>query len=349
MDRYWIGLVMTKADINSYKPQKVNAHEVSILEALLKESGFVSGNELAKMIGLSRTSVHSKIEQLKQSSFKIEASPKKGYRLKEEPKAMNAHLLAIYQKELPENFTINYYPCLDSTNEEAERQFYQKLQPPFAIISSKQTKGRGRLGRQWQSQKSTNLYCSILFAPNIAPEKLQKFTLWAGLEVCKALQKYISDSDLKIKWPNDLYYRERKLSGMLTEAKIDTDRMHTIVFGIGINVNSSAKTMPQSIQSIATSLKEITGGTISLNQIAIAVIAAVIRAYSICMNPEESTKLPIQWQDYDYLKNKRVELMQNHKTIKGTVLGINDDGALLLKTDADVIKTIHSGDVTLKK
>ena len=125
--------------------------------------------------------------------------------------------------------------------------------------------------------------------------------------------------------------------------------MHTIVFGIGINVNSSAKTMPQSIQSIATSLKEITGGTISLNQVAIAVIAAVIRAYSICMNPEESTKLPIQWQDYDYLKNKRVELMQNHKTIKGTVLGINDDGALLLKTDADVIKTIHSGDVTLKK
>ena len=92
---------MIKADIESYKPQKVNAHEVSILEALLKESGFVSGNELAKMIGLSRTSVHSKIEQLKQSSFKIEASPKKGYRLKEEPKAMNAHLLAIYQKYCP--------------------------------------------------------------------------------------------------------------------------------------------------------------------------------------------------------------------------------------------------------
>lgn len=333
----------------SFKSESVDAHEIAILEALLQEPKYVSGNKLAQLIGLSRTSVHSRIENLKKADFKIEASSRKGYRLKQEPKTINAHLLSLYKKTLPSNFTIKYYSTIDSTNEEAERLFYQNLQAPFAVIASKQTKGRGRLGRRWQSQKNNNLYCSILFAPNIAPEKLQKFTLWAGIEVCKTLQAYIGNDSLKIKWPNDLYYKSKKLSGMLTEAKIDTDRMHTIVFGIGININAKVQAMPASIQTIATSLKEITGKTFSLNHIAIDIISSVIRAYEQCVKTSESDLLPEAWQDYDYLRGKIIECTQNQKQIKGTVLGIDSAGALLLKTETNGIESIHSGDVRIKK
>ena len=333
----------------SFKSESVDAHEIAILEALLQKPEYVSGNTLAQLIGLSRTSVHSRIENLKKAHFKIEASPKKGYRLKQEPKTINAHLLRIYKKTLPPNFSIHFYPKLDSTNEEAERQFYQQLKPPFAIIAGKQTQGRGRLGREWQSQKNSNLYCSVLFAPNIAPEKLQQFTLWAGIEVCKTLRNYLDDDCLKIKWPNDLYYKGKKLSGMLTEAKIDTDRMHTIVFGIGININTSIHSMPASIQSIATSLKEITGKSFSLNRIAIDIIDAVIRAYQLCLDSSEKTTLTKIWDTYDYLKGHTIECIQNQKHIKGTALGINEAGALLLKTASNGLESVHSGDVQIKK
>ena len=136
---------------------------------------------------------------------------------------------------------------------------------------------------------------------------------------------------------------------MLTEAKIDTDRMHTIVFGIGININTSIHSMPESIQSIATSLKEITGKSFSLNRIAIDIIDAVIRAYQQCLDPSEKTALSKIWDAYDYLKGQTIECIQNQKHIKGTAVGINEAGALLLKTASNCLESVHSGDVQIKK
>ena len=154
----------------SFKSESVDAHEIAILEALLQKPEYVSGNTLAQLIGLSRTSVHSRIENLKKAHFKIEASPKKGYRLKQEPKAINAHLLRIYKKTLPPNFSIHFYPKLDSTNEEAERQFYQQLKPPFAIIAGKQTQGRGRLEESGRAKRIV-IYIALYYLRRILPPK----------------------------------------------------------------------------------------------------------------------------------------------------------------------------------
>ena len=340
---------MTERKSNRFAAQSPDPGEVKIIQALNDAEGFVSGNALAKIIGLSRTSVHTKIESLKSVGFKIEAVTNKGYELRKMPQIINPHLLTLMEYSLPKNFKLRYYPQIDSTNEEAERQLAAGLEPPFAIIANKQTKGKGRLGRTWQSQSDKNLYCSILFAPNSAPQKLQKFTLWAGIEICQTLKDYTENLPIKIKWPNDLYCNGKKLSGMLTEARIDADRIHTIAFGIGININSRVHSMPDAIKPLATSLKEETQTDHPLNEIAIRIIEATISAYERCLHEDPTDSLQDAWQTHDYLEGKSVALTENGRKLNGTAMGIDGHGALQLKTKDGMIHSIHSGDVTLRR
>lgn len=338
---------MTEKKIKKFTAQLPEKGEVKIIETLNNAEGFVSGNALAEIIGLSRTSVHTKIESLKSAGFKIDAVTNKGYILLKLPKKINPHLLTLLGCSLPKDFKLRYYSKIDSTNEEAERQLSAGLEPPFAIIAEKQTKGKGRLGRKWQSESNKNLYCSILFAPNTAPQKLQKFTLWAGIEICQALKDCTGGLPIKIKWPNDLYCNGKKLSGMLTEARIDADRIHTLVLGIGLNVNSRVGTMPDAIKSLATSLKEETQTDHPLNEITIRIIEATIAAYERCLQEDPSDLLREAWQAHDYLEGKSVVITENGRTLKGKAEGINEYGALQLKTKDGTIHSIHSGDAKL--
>ncbi|CAA6676386.1 MULTISPECIES: biotin--[acetyl-CoA-carboxylase] ligase [unclassified Lentimonas] len=333
-----------------YKEAKSTEDEFTILKALLDApEDYVSGSLLAEQLGVSRPAIHGKLEKLREKNFDVEAVRNRGYRLVKEPEVLHPALIRYYLEAAATEIDVRYFPVIDSTNSEAERQITYATKSPFAIASSCQTKGRGRLGREWYSASADNLYLSVLFEPNIPPQQLQDFTLWAGIYICRALQSFTPKAKLQIKWPNDLHCDGRKFAGMLTEAKMDADSMRSIIFGIGINLNSNPSSFPKELQSIATSLYAINGQEVPINKVAARVLQAVNEAYEACIHDKTTETLPEAWTPLSSLNGKPVTALQGGKEISGIASGIDESGALLLTQPDGSTISIRAGDVTLKK
>jgi len=335
---------------SEYFPAKPCDDALLILSALLKEPrDFVSGSLLAQQLGYSRPAIHGKLEKLREQGFKIEAVRNKGYRMVGTPETLHADLLRYYLRQNDATMEALYFPVIDSTNSEAERQLSFGRKSPFALASSCQTKGRGRLGREWHSATADNLYLSVVFEPNIPPQALQHFTLWAGIFICRALQTFVPKAPLQIKWPNDLHCGGLKFAGMLTEAKIDADSLRSIIFGIGLNVNSNPIKFPKEIRRRATSLRAVQGFELPLSQVAASVIQAIQSAYQNCLLGDSSENIVDAWTPLSSLNGKFVTALMNNEEITGTAVGIDASGALLLEGENGDIHAIRAGDVTLKK
>jgi BirA family biotin operon repressor/biotin-[acetyl-CoA-carboxylase] ligase len=333
-----------------YKEVTSTEDEFTILKALLDASNdFVSGSVLGEQLGVSRPAIHGKLEKLRDQGFEVEAIRNKGYRLTQEPEVLHPALIRYYLEATATEMEVLYFPVIDSTNSEAERQITYERKSPFAIASSCQTKGRGRLGREWYSASADNLYLSVLFEPNIPPQQLQHFTLWAGITICRALQTFTPKASLQIKWPNDLHCDGRKFAGMLTEAKMDSDSLRSIVFGIGINLNSNPSKFPKELRKIATSLYAINGEELPINKVAARVLQAINQAYEACIHNKTTETLPEAWEPLSSLNGKPVTALQGDKEISGIASGINASGALLLTQPDGSTIPVRAGDVTLKK
>jgi BirA family biotin operon repressor/biotin-[acetyl-CoA-carboxylase] ligase len=333
-----------------YSEVKSSEDAFIILKALLDApDDFVSGSRLAKQLGISRPAVWGKLEKLREKGFDFEAVRNRGYRIIKEAEVLHPALIRYYLAKLSAEMDVLYFPVIDSTNSEADRQITYGRKSPFAIASSCQTKGRGRLGREWYSASADNLYISVLFEPKIPPQQLQHFTLWAGIYICRALQKFIPKATLQIKWPNDLHCDGRKFAGMLTEAKMDADSLRSIVFGIGINLNSNPTSFPKELRSIATSLYAVNGEEVPLNQVTASVLQAITGAYDACIQGNTTESLPEAWAPLSSLNSKPVTALQGDKEISGIASGIDSSGALLLTQPDGSTIPVRAGDVTLKK
>jgi len=310
---------------------------------------FISGSMLARQLGVSRPAIHAKLEKLKARGYTFEAVRNRGYRLTARPDVLEPCLLQYRLEQLGCAIEPLYFPVIDSTNTEAERQQADDRPTPFAVLSSCQTKGRGRLGRAWHSSSADNLYLSACFTPNIPPQQLQHFTLWAGIHICRSLQALVPSAALKVKWPNDLHCGGRKFAGMLTEARMDADRIHTIIFGIGLNVNANPNGFPAELRKQATSLHAIGGAEQPLNDVAARVLRAVELAYEGCIQSNAGERLIDAWRPLDALAGQTVTAETHGTTLSGTASGIDENGALLLQTPEGARRAIRAGDVTLRK
>lgn len=340
---------MSFGDIE-YIEQPVESDALIIIRELLgAEDAFVSGSLLAEKIGVSRPAIHGKLEKLKESGFKVEALRNRGYRFSEMPEVIHPALLQYELERIGSEIDVTYYPVIDSTNSEAERRIASGQAGPFAVVSSCQTRGRGRLGRDWYSASAENLYISVLFEPDIPPQQLQHFTIWAGIYICNALQKFSQTTPLKIKWPNDLHANGRKFAGMLTEAKMDTDTIKSIVFGVGINVNSNPNDFPDAIRQLATSLYAVSGTQVPINQAAAIVIRSVEEAYQVSTNTSQGEPLTEAWKPLNALSGQMVTAIKDGEEITGVAETIDQTGALILGLEDGTHFSVRAGDVTLKK
>ena len=192
--------------------------------------------------------------------------------------------------------------------------------------------------------KQTKIFTARLcFRPIQSRKNFKASPFGCGIEICRSLKTLIPTLDLKIKWPNDLYCNGKKVSGILTEARIDSDRMHTIILGLGLNINSTSKSFPDEIKSIATSLRAETNQTYDMNAMSIEIIQATVRAYNKCIEAKDEDSLPKAWDTFDYLKDKPVSLTENGQKISGLALGINSYGALQVEKNNGTIHSINSG------
>jgi BirA family biotin operon repressor/biotin-[acetyl-CoA-carboxylase] ligase len=321
---------------------------VILRELLDSEENWVSGAVLAGKLGVSRVAVWHHMEKLRAQGFEFEARRARGYRLAAPPEALHAALIELQVKVRPSSFSLMVLEEVDSTNDEAARQLALGRATPFAVFAHRQTKGRGRFGRSWHSEANGNLYSSFAFRPRVAPKNMPAFTIWMGLNICELIANFARVSP-GLKWPNDIVFNGRKAGGMLTEARVDADQIRDLVFGLGLNVNSPPAGWPGDLGRQAISLSELTGKTLDFNRLTAALIGRVLLAYERFEDGEYRKTFASLWSRYDVLRGRPVILLEGGRRHSGTMEGVDEEGALILRDAHGRRQQFHAGEVTLEK
>jgi len=323
--------------------------EVLILKELLSaQDDFVSGNRLAESLGISRVAIWSHMEKLRSQGFDFEEIRSKGYRLTQKPDTLNEALIIASLPRAAASLKVVLLDEIDSTNSEAERLLANGEPDPFLVIARCQTKGRGRLGRQWHSPENGNLYASFAFRPEVSPARLSTFTLWMGINICECVNAFFRVQS-NIKWPNDILISGKKIAGILTEARMDADQTRDLVLGIGLNINGSGDDWPDELRAIATSARQETGSKQDANRFTAALAGRVMLAYDQFVSDAYRVRLREKWASYDALDGQKVSLFQGSAKIEGRACGIDPHGALIVERPDGSRIQIRAGEVTLEK
>jgi len=332
--------------------------ELIILSELLTASpDYLSGQSLARTIGMSRVAVWQHMEKLRAQGFEFEAKHACGYRIAATPLELHATYIELLLRSHGRNtlpFTV--YDSIDSTNDEATRQLARGAPAPFAILAREQIQGRGRFKRHWQSGKHGNLYSSFGFRPELPPQQMPAFTLWMGVTICELIHTLL-ELPAQIKWPNDIVFGDRKCGGILTEARIDADQMRDLVFGFGLNVNQAAGTWSHGeLRRPATSLRIEAKQVVDINHLTAALIGRIHLAYTQFITDRYRPKLADLWAKHDALHGQQVTVVNGTQRIEGIASGIDESGNLLLrpsaapnrKTNASNLQRFAAGEVSLE-
>ncbi|QXM07256.1 biotin--[acetyl-CoA-carboxylase] ligase [Crassaminicella indica] len=320
----------------------------NILEALKKnKDAFISGEELSKKIGVTRTAVWKHIKQLKEEGYEIESVSRKGYRLTKEPDTLDADVLEIELASKNIGSKIYHFESIDSTNNMAKKMASEGAAEGTIIIAEEQTGGRGRLGRTWVSPKGTGIWMSIILRPNIAPTEAAKITQITAAAVASGLRKIIGE-DVGIKWPNDIIIHRKKVCGILTELSAELNSVNYIVVGIGINVNMDTKDFPEEVRRIATSIKACVGRTVSRKNIVKEILHSFEELYSDFTYNKNIKKSIEICKKYSVTLGKEVKIKNKEKEVVAKAIDLTEDGQLLIKNQSGVIEKVFSGEVSVR-
>jgi len=322
--------------------------DAKILSALRKNSDGVSGAELAEQLGISRAAVWARIEELRSLDYEIEAGPHFGYRLVSAPDALHADdLLARLGKTKVIGRDIRVFEQTTSTNDVIEKLARDGVKEGAVVFAESQTKGRGRLGRKWVSPERKGLWFSILLRPDLRPQETTQLTVASATALRRAIQ---SETGLKqeIKWPNDILIGGKKVAGILTELSAELDRVKHVILGIGVDVNLGANEFPAELRRTATSLKIESGRTIDRAELAAAILRELDFDYArICAG--KFTAVADEWEAQCATIGRDVTIQIGGRKIRGRAESLDDDGALLVRTEHGRLERITGGDVTLEK
>jgi BirA family biotin operon repressor/biotin-[acetyl-CoA-carboxylase] ligase len=245
-------------------------------------------------------------------------------------------------------YPTQYFRSIDSTNIKAKEIAEQGAISGSAVVAEYQTNGRGRLGKEWHSVKGKGLYCSIVVRPKIALEDYPKITLVAGLSVAMVLDR-ITARKSQLKWPNDIYFRGKKVSGILTESSSlsSSSQDRYAVVGIGVNVHHVEADFPPELREMVTSLFLETGNNFVVKEIFQAVRQELLQQLQL-FSTDGFQPLLSQWRKKDYLLGKEMECVSSAgKKIRGIGLGPDDQGQLHVRDTNGHIHEVLSGDVRL--
>ncbi len=318
------------------------ANEELILAFLLEGGdGFVSGAALSDKLGLSRTAVWKHVEGLRDVGYAIEAQASKGYRLLRVPDRLTALELAplLTTRELGQQ--IHSFESIDSTNQAAFALALEGASAGTVVLAETQTAGRGRRGRSWVSPPQKNLAMSCILRPDIGAEHVAELTLVTAVAVAEALES--CQVAAKIKWPNDLLVGGKKICGILTELSADTERVHFVVIGIGVNLNSTLDDFPDELGGRVTSVLLERKETVP-RALFVAALLAQLELWTDKWADEGFAGVAPAWRARSMTLGKTVTVMSERSEWTGIAQDIDATGALLVRR-GDTVERVVSGDV----
>lgn len=305
-------------------PLKIDFEEEDFTELVSLLRNWASGEEIAKKFGISRNAVWKKIQRLKEMGFEVESKRRKGYKIVSQPDFSAISILEALKSINAERIVkrIYYYPETDSTNNRA-----RNLESGSFVIARRQLSGKGRLGREWMSEKG-GLYFSFVLEPPFGVEDVPKITLTAGVAVAESL----ADFNAKLKWPNDVLIHGKKVCGILSEISGEVERLKIIV-GVGINVKNP---VPEGATNLAAFNPEV-----SLNEVLKEVVRSFIDYYDrLCSGKWEEIRQ--RWIELSDTIGKKVKVNVAGKIYSGKAIGLDVDGGLLIESNG--VEKIYSGD-----
>ena len=322
--------------------------DAKILSALRENPDGVSGADLAEELGVTRAAIWGRIEELRRLGYEIEAGPHFGYRLVGAPDVLHADdLIARLGKTKVIGRDIHVFEQTTSTNDVIEKLARDGVKEGAVVFAESQTKGRGRLGRKWLSPERKGLWFSVLLRPDLRPQETTQLTVASATALRRAIQ---SETGLRaeIKWPNDIFIGGKKVAGILTELSAELDRVRHVILGIGVDVNLGAGEFPPELRKLATSLKIESGRTILRAELATAILRELDSDYAR-IGGGFFAEVADEWQEHCKTIGRQVTNQIGERRIRGRAESLDDDGALLLRTDHGRLERITGGDVTLEK
>jgi BirA family transcriptional regulator, biotin operon repressor / biotin---[acetyl-CoA-carboxylase] ligase len=235
---------------------------------------------------------------------------------------------------------------VDSTNAVAMRLAEEGATEGTLVLAESQTAGRGRLRRVWQSPAGCNLYFSVVLRPAITPTEAASLTFVGAVAAFSALSRYCSGG-IEIKWPNDILINRRKVCGILTEMKTD-GRNVEVVMGVGININMKKGGFAPELRRKATSLAEETGKEFFREDVLFSFCERFQHWYGVFLR-EGFAPIKKEWLSATAMVGKSVRVQFRDEVKQGLVLGIDDDGALLLVDSEKTVQRITAGDATVMR
>jgi BirA family biotin operon repressor/biotin-[acetyl-CoA-carboxylase] ligase len=323
--------------------------DLHILRALRAAAdGSVSGAELSQKLGVSRAAVWARIAELRALGYDIEASPHLGYRLLNAPDALHADdLLARLGATRVIGRDIRVFQETTSTNDVVEKLARDGVAEGVVVFAEAQTRGRGRLGRQWLSPARKGLWFSVLLRPELRPLEATRLTVASATALRRAIQAQ-TGLGAQIKWPNDIQVRGRKVAGILTELSAELDRVKHVILGIGVDVNLNPGEFPPSWRKQASSLKAELGRLVSRPALAVAVLRELDADYAR-VEAGEFASVADEWEKHCSTIGQNVAIRVGNRQVRGCAEALSDEGALLLRTEHGRLERIIGGDVTLER
>lgn len=307
---------------------KVGADVLAALRAA--GDGFVSGERLAELSGLTRAAVWKKIEELRSRGYLIDARTHLGYRLRGAPDTP-------YPEEVREGLSASvfgrevfYLPSVTSTNEVAKKLAAEGCPEGTLVAAEEQTAGRGRLGRRWVSPPG-GLWFSLVLRPGLALTDLGLLTVAAAVALRRAVQA-AAGVQAEIKWPNDLLVNGRKIAGILAEASGELGCAVQVILGVGVNINQRTEDFSEELRERATSLRAVLGRPAPRLPVLRAFLSSFEELYAGIGRNRCETVLA-EAAAHSATLGRRVRVTAGGRVFEGLALRLDPDGALVLGND----------------
>ncbi|MCZ7392242.1 MAG: biotin--[acetyl-CoA-carboxylase] ligase [Candidatus Methanoperedens sp.] len=310
-----------------------------ILEKLITSKGEpVSGERLADELSVSRSAIWKHIQALRDEGYTIDSSTNLGYSLTSTPDLLTPGEIKAGLKTGVIGKEIQYFKETESTNIIA-REIAGSVEEGTVVIAESQTGGRGRLGRKWISPEG-GIWLSIVLKPRIQPLYAPRITLLAGVSVAKTIRSL--GLAAKIKWPNDVLINGKKVCGILTEIEAEMDMIDYCVVGIGIDANVDTESFPEEFRESSTSLKKELGYGINRVEFVQKLLSEFESLY-LKFQKEDFPSILEEWRNMSATIGEWVKITTQARTVYGEVIGVDNEGALILETSDGKLEKIVAG------
>lgn len=322
----------------------VHTSREAVLRLFTEADDYLSGEDVSVKLGCTRAAVWKHVNELRRLGYRFEAKPRKGYRLVARPDVVIPEEIKCFNQAKQIGKAIRYVASTSSTQLLAHEWADEGAEHGALVIANEQTGGKGRLGRMWHSPPGSGIWMSFVLRPKIPLVRAPHLTLLLSVAVTRALKK-VTDADIGIKWPNDLFTDGRKVCGVLTEVRAEADRIHYCVAGIGINVHKTRENpLPQQLQTVAVSLSEVSKRCLHRAELVASCCEEIEQLFQLY---EKQGFSPVKtlWETHACMLHERVTVHSESGIKSGVAAGLDDSGALLLRTDHGV-ERIFSADIS---